>query len=125
MLVEPWLWRYVRTRLARSFSPAQIPNMTPSAERPAEVATRTVPGHWEGDLIKEARNGLAVGSFVERMSRLVLLVRLEGTDARLHWLVHSIEDKEIDGSWLLLHDTVAREAREMHDEREWRDGRDG
>lgn len=55
--------------------------MTPLAERPAEVATRRVSGHWEGDLLKGARNGSAVGTLVERMTPLVLLTRMDGTDA--------------------------------------------
>ena len=59
----------------------QLPNMTPIADRPTEVASRTVPGHWEGDLLKGARNGSAVGTLVERTTRLVLLARMEGTDA--------------------------------------------
>ena len=58
-----------------------IPNMISIAARPAEVAARTVPGHWEGDLLKGARNGSAVGTLVERTTRLVILARMEGTDA--------------------------------------------
>ncbi len=59
----------------------QLLYMTSIADRPAEVASRTVPGHWEGDLLKGARNGSAVGTLVERTTRLVILARMEGTDA--------------------------------------------
>ena len=79
-------WRQARTARrprARGIDRrGQIPNMTRLAERPAAVHTRTVPGHWEGDLIKGARNSSAVGSLVERTTRLVILARLDGTDAR-------------------------------------------
>jgi IS30 family transposase len=60
----------------------QILNMPPIAARSPAGATRTVPGHGEGDLIKGARNGSAVGTLVERTTRVVILARMEGTDAR-------------------------------------------
>jgi len=51
------------------------------AARPEDIAERRVPGHWEGDLIKGARNRSAVGTLVERSSRLVMIARMEAADA--------------------------------------------
>lgn len=49
--------------------------------RPPEVGDRLMPGHWEGDFIKGARNQSAIGVLVERCSRLVLLAKMENATA--------------------------------------------
>jgi len=67
-----------RTTLAGS---AMVPETLRIIHRPEDVEARLVPGHREGDLIRGAFNRSAVGTVVERKTRLVILGKMNGCTA--------------------------------------------
>jgi len=58
----------------------QIADAISIRDRPSEIEDRTVPGHWEGDLIMGANNS-AIATVVERHSRFTVLCRVKNKSA--------------------------------------------
>jgi IS30 family transposase len=68
--------RALRKSRGRPHTGDRIQNMVMIADRPEDVEKRTVPGHWEGDLITGASNASAIGTLVERATGFVMLLHL-------------------------------------------------
>jgi IS30 family transposase len=67
--------RRPKARTKGGFGQGQIVDKVMISERPADVADRAVPGHWEGDLIY-GRRMTCIGTLVERATRYVMLFPL-------------------------------------------------
>jgi IS30 family transposase len=71
--------RHAKAASAKGQKRGQIIDAISIRERPAEAEDRAVPGHWEGDLIAGSRNTY-IATLVERQSRFVMLVKVNGKD---------------------------------------------
>ena len=69
------------SRTALHYRRQRIQDLISISERPKEARGRIIPGHWEGDLLLGKNHASAMGSLVERTTRLTLLVPLVAKDA--------------------------------------------
>jgi IS30 family transposase len=80
-------FRHARAAHRVGHRQGRIIDAVPIRERPAEVADRGVPGHWEGDLLLGGRSSY-VATLVERQSRYVVLVRVRNKETAT--VVHAL-----------------------------------
>jgi IS30 family transposase len=72
--------RRSRTATTAGQTRGQIINAVSIRHGPAEIEDRTIPGHWEGNLMSGARNSHSA-TLVERSSRFLMLVKVGGKNS--------------------------------------------
>jgi IS30 family transposase len=72
---------------------ASVKGMVSIWDRPAEALDRTIPGHWEGDLIIGENGASSIGTVVERRSNALILVWMDPTKSRVEALTEALARK--------------------------------
>jgi len=72
-------YRRIRNKERRRTQPIQ--DFISIDERPPEINSRKIAGHWEGDLIMGPGNASSLGTLVERTTRMTFLVKTKDHDA--------------------------------------------
>lgn len=72
---------------------ASVKGMVSIWDRPAEALDRTIPGHWEGDLIIGENGASSIGTVVERRSNALILVWMDPTKSRVEALTEGLARK--------------------------------
>ena len=73
--------KYRRLRDKKRKKSRPIQDFVSIDDRPTEVNSRKIAGHWEGDLIMGVLNKSAIGTLVERKTRMTFIAKLKDKDA--------------------------------------------
>jgi IS30 family transposase len=66
---------------SEEISRTSITQLVSIKDRPVDVETRLIAGHWEGDLISGSKNS-HIATLVERHSRFTMLIQIDGKDTK-------------------------------------------